>query len=406
MHQKLLKQRNYKAVTQIDLRQVGDQLEVERPKDFSDLVANNIQHNFDSEENQDHSGLFQLHGMNKIGRFENIQEANEESGSFPEESKRNQDMLRIKPSLMERFKDPKSSASSDDHKRGLRLQTSSYDSKSNNSFSLNACGEDYMIQNYSQKEASKTAYSKALINDPKIIRNPTDVIIQQVNETKFMNNTYITSHLNHDSEMVDHHFEDSHRIVKREAEIRVIRSELSGETSNRFNTPVSTNIIGKSMIGKSTRSRNIQNTINESLDLGDSQGCLVNNKNFEDIETNEHTAEQTLNRDKKHNKKIANKTTLLCPNTNDEYTDFDTFREISSEVNQAKVKNLHAQDESTKYEQEEEKERIFRAPKLMGFFEEANTTQGMSRNIGLKNAQSNSVQLGKSLLLINIYRNR
>jgi hypothetical protein len=252
-----------------------------------------------------------------------------------------------------------------------------------------------MIQNYSQKEVPKTAYSNALIYDPKIIRNPTDVIIQQVNETKFMNNTDITSHLNHDSEMVDHHFDNSHRIVKREAEIRVIRSEVSGETSNRFNTPVSAR-----MIGKSTRSRNIQDTIKESLDLGNSQECLVN-KNFDDIATNEHTVEQTLNRVKKHKKKINHKTTLPCPNINDEYTDFDTFREINSDVNQAKVINLPVKDDSSKYDQEEEKERIFRAPKLMGFFDEANTTQGMSRNIGLKNAQSNSVQLGKSLILIN-----
>lgn len=138
MNQEILKQRNYKAVKQVDVRNEGDQLEVERPKDFSDLVANNIRNNLDSDENQDHSGLFQAHAMSKISRFENIQEANEESGSCPEELKRTYDIMKIKPSLMEKFRDPKSSASSEDNKRGLRLQTSSYDSKSSNSFSLNA----------------------------------------------------------------------------------------------------------------------------------------------------------------------------------------------------------------------------------------------------------------------------
>lgn len=78
-----------------------------------------------------------------------------------------------------------------------------------------------------------------------------------------MSNTGEISNLNHDSEMVDQHYLNSQAIIKRESEIRVICSDVSGDTSNRYfnNSEFSPK---PPLIGKSTRSRNLQNPIRAS----------------------------------------------------------------------------------------------------------------------------------------------
>jgi len=79
-HKKLLKKKNYKVINQAD--QEKEHFEPQRPQDFSDLVAHNIKENKDDDSDSENvNGLFHLQGLSRLNNFENIQEANEESGS-------------------------------------------------------------------------------------------------------------------------------------------------------------------------------------------------------------------------------------------------------------------------------------------------------------------------------------
>lgn len=272
-------------------------------------------------------------------------------------------------SLMERFRDPKSSVSSED-------------------------------------------YKSEIVWIPKIIRNPKETIIQQIIETKFMWNTGEISNLNHDSEMVDQNYLNSQAITKKESEIRVIRSDVSGDTSNRYfnNSGFSPK---PPLIGKSTRSRNMQNTIKASRDSIDSQNAIIN-KNFGEISTTiDKTMNQTMMRTKKFKRKDMGQTKMELPQSHEELSDFETFRNLESDVSKVFKKGglwknisqldfqSHPNDEganSNSKSSDEDKnieEEIpdIPKPKIMGFFK---NSQGMSRNGGLKNIHSNSVKLGES----------
>ena len=261
-------------------------------------------------------------------------------------------------SLMEKFKDPKSSASSED-------------------------------------------YKSEIVSYPKIIRNPADAIIQQVIETKFLSNTDRISHINHDSEMVDQH-QNSQSIIKKESEIRIIKSDVSGETSNRYWSQ-SAFSPKPPLIGKSTRSRNIQDTIKASRESADSpKGLMSKNFNEGDVAIDK-TMENTLNKVK--NRKKNNHTTMEVDPSHEELSDFETFRNLESEVSKAfkggfdknhrnnQLINKHSSEvkQSKDKIKIEEKPTQVRRPKLMNLFE---NNQGASRNTGLMNKQSESVKLG------------
>lgn len=63
MHSKLIKRRNYSLLLYSkELKpkeDIKDEFEVERPKDFSDLVSKDIRRR-NSDENRDDSGLFEI----------------------------------------------------------------------------------------------------------------------------------------------------------------------------------------------------------------------------------------------------------------------------------------------------------------------------------------------------------
>lgn len=93
--------------------QEKEHFEPQKQKGFSDLVAHNIKENKD-DDSEGENGLFHLQGISRLNHFENIQEANEESGSGS--SKENFLQRHAQTSLMEKFRDPKSSISSEDYK--------------------------------------------------------------------------------------------------------------------------------------------------------------------------------------------------------------------------------------------------------------------------------------------------
>lgn len=143
MHSKLLKQRNYKVDKERPISK--EHFEVNKPKDFSDLVAKNLSKDNSSDEEQ---GLFHLNGISRLHEFENIQEANEESSSSPDGHQSKSKM----ESIMNRFHDPKSSTSSDNYRRGLNAHTSSYESGSQKSINPNNQSSENLLHNLTQKE--------------------------------------------------------------------------------------------------------------------------------------------------------------------------------------------------------------------------------------------------------------
>ncbi|CAI2375187.1 unnamed protein product [Moneuplotes crassus] len=348
-----LKKRNYNAIKQDEKSQKKEHFEPKRPQDFSDLVANNIKENSDNPDSNENSGLFHLHGLSNLRNFENIEEANEESSSTPS-NKSNKRQAHT--SLMEKFRDPKSSASSEDFK-------------------------------------------SEVVQIPKIIRDPNDKIIQQVIDTKFLSNTDGMSHINHDSELIDQNFNNSHAIIRREAEIRVIRSDVSGDTSNRHLNN-STFSPKPPLIGKSTRSRNLQNTIKASLGSNDSRKMNIN-KNFGEMKsTVDKTINQTMIKRKSKGKlNTIEQSTMEKGPEHEELSDFETFRNLDSSdvgsafktggLNKRLSKPHHNCQEESKFQEESKIDQIPKA-KIMGFFE---TNQSMSRNNGLKNVRSDSVKL-------------
>ena len=433
MHRKVIKQKAYKEVKHKPLTK--EHFEVEQPKDFSELVARNIKQNALDEEDED-SGVFNMQNFNTLRRIENIQEANEEDSNSPvNDHDKTQSKL---TSFMNRFHDPKSSSSSDNNRQGMRMHTSSYDSKSANSSNINNESRENLIQYFTQKEPSRNPYRNALLTDPKIIRNPTDIIIHQVQETKFVSNTDGVSQICHDSEMVDRlNDENAQKITRLQGETRVVRSDSCGDTSNYQKTKSFANA---NKIGKSTRSRNVQNPIKASLGSNDSQSGLLKERKFEDQESIDKTLDQTLRRVKNHKRKINEQSTMPQQNSNDELSDFETFRNMNSELMSSYKANLKARVSKAEHDpindsevvatklkpekrtrnqlpikskgaktkqDDKNKNLLVNPPKIMGFFEDESVKLvNLSRNIDLNNAKTASIHLRKFIsCFINTYSN-
>lgn len=136
-------------------------------------------------------------------------------------------------SFMDKFNNPRSSSSSDNYQKGIRMHSSSYESKSENSSRMNNESNENMIRNLTQKEIYINN-RHGLLSEAAIIRSQTDAIIAQVQETKFLINTEGLSHINHDSEMVDNIGEDNTaKIARCREETRVVRSDANNDTNSR-----------------------------------------------------------------------------------------------------------------------------------------------------------------------------
>lgn len=166
-------------------------------------------------------------------------------------------------SLMNKFNNPRSSSSSEQNRQGLRLHSSSYDSKSMTSDKegqRHHSSNENLFGNLTQKEVTYNPYKTTLAINPNSRRNPTDSIIQ-VQETKFISQDG-TSQRIHDSEMVDAP-KEAQLITKDVSEIRVIRSSLSSAIPTQNKIPKFKDVID--IIGKETRSRNVVGQIQASL---------------------------------------------------------------------------------------------------------------------------------------------
>lgn len=408
MNPKIVKERRYKLARDKEVSK--EHFEPQKQRDFSDLVAHNISLNQnDSEEGL--NGLFHLHGVRSLKPIENIQEANSESSSSQE--------LRPKmESFMNRFHDPKSSSDSS-QPRGLHRPTSSASNFSNNP---NNQSSENLLLNLTQKDPNNPSLYPFL-NSPKS-RNPTEIIIQQVQETKFLSNTEGISQLNHDSEMVDKHgCEATPKIIR--GDTRVVRSEFSQDTFRSVLPRENSTKVDKiARIGKSTRSRNVHGDI-RSDDSGSEVG-LLKTKHFLDQVKVDPSLDRTLKRWQKAKKRTNDQSTNAQPNSIDELSDFETFRGLNnkdisttfksnikgafkSSINESDfmVENF-VQEKRTRNEElkgghkhrtDDPEKHFINPPKMMGFFEEQFQTQNMSRNRGIKNQRTDSVHLGKLLSL-------
>lgn len=177
MPSKLVKQKQYKVLRHNEVPK--EHFVADHPKDFSDLVAKNIRQHDDNEE-LDSEGVPMINHAN-FSAFDNIREVNEENLSSQDYGNQSKGM----GSFMNQFHNPRSSSSSDHPRRGLRLHSSSCDSKSHTSLNNNDSNSN-LIGNFTQKEPSNNPYRKTLVSGPKCIRSPTDGIIHNVQETKFI----------------------------------------------------------------------------------------------------------------------------------------------------------------------------------------------------------------------------
>lgn len=136
-------------------------------------------------------------------------------------------------SFMDKFNNPRSSSSSDNCHKGIRMHSSSYESKSENSSRANNESNENMMRNFTQKETHlNNRYGP--LSDLPMVRSQTDAIIAQVQETKFLVNTEGLSHINHDSEMVDNiGDENTTKIARCRDETRVVRSDANNDTNSK-----------------------------------------------------------------------------------------------------------------------------------------------------------------------------
>ena len=98
MHSKFIKQRHYKAVRNKEIPK--EHFEINRPKDFSDLVASNLRQEND---NIDSEGLAMINNGNFSG-IGNIQEVYEDSKSSSDNNKPS-----AMDSFLNKFQNPRSS---------------------------------------------------------------------------------------------------------------------------------------------------------------------------------------------------------------------------------------------------------------------------------------------------------
>ena len=408
VHSKIIKHKNYKVVKQHE-EIAKEHFDAGRPRDFSDLVANNIAEKRNEEEEEN------ICMIDENNNLRYIQEVKNDSASSPGENR----VVSKMESFLEQFNDPKSSSSSNGNAMQNRIQTSSIESRSGESIKISNTSKENLI--FTQKENSRNPYRNALITDPKIIRNPTD-IINQVHETKFASNNDGFSHTNRDSEMVDHHNDDStSNILISKNNARFIRSNASEQTLSCHRDK---NII-KNNIGKSTRSRNMHNPIKASLDSTDSQKKLISNKRHDEA-TVDKTLDLTLQKMQKRKRKSKQQTTNIQDSSYDEQSDFETFRNLNSDMATSFKQNLkiigkinsqksedsgliteRLQPESRTRNQVLNKmgmgktneskfsqEISLNPPKIMGFFENS-ATNDLSRNQSSKNAKTAEMHKSK-----------
>jgi hypothetical protein len=384
MHSKLIKRRNYSLLiySKVDKskQENKDEFEAERPKDFSDLVSKDIRRRSNDEEDRDESGLFEISNFKSFRKCENIQEAKDESNSSSKDNQKTPNLSKME-SFLNQFNDPKSSASSECLNKQIRLHSSSQESLSKQS------------------------------------------IIHQVQETKFV--TDGVSQLNHDSEMVDKYNEDNvGNIVRSKNDTRVVRSDISEETSRRLQTKR----MIQNNVGKSTRSRNLQNPIKASFGSTDSYQKLVDGKSQDQI-TIDKTKDATLQRMKSRKLKKNEASVKMLQESNEEMSDFESFRNPGSDVLTnykssfiaGKVhKQIEGEEEIELVTERREKENKTRnlplnrrkmmkntdpgftddvnmaTPKIMGFFEDP-MTQQFSRNTAQLSYKTSTIDQSKLL---------
>lgn len=250
-------------------------------------------------------------------------------------------------------------------------------------------------------------------------------IIHQVQETKFV--TDGVSQLNHDSEMVDkYNEENAGKIVRSRNDTRVVRSDISEETSRRLHTKR----MVQNNVGKSTRSRNMQNPIKASFGSTDSYQKLVTGITQEQIAVDK-TMDATLRRMQSRKLKRNEVSVKMQQESNDETSDFESFRNPGSEVLTNYKSSFMAGKVSKQIEGEEEIELVaekresdkktrnlplnkrkmmkntdpgftddvnMTTPKIMGFFEDP-MTQQYSRNTAQITYKTSTLDQSKHLNL-------
>ena len=257
-----------------------------------------------------------------------IEEENDE-WSAPSEIEQSNFKSKI-GSFMDKFNNPQSSSSSDNYQKGIRMHSSSNESKSEKSSLAQNESCENMIRNFTQKEALSNRNKYELLTGPQWKRSQTDAIIPQVQETKFLVNTEGLSNFNHDSEMVDNIGDNNtQRITRCLEETRIVRSDANNDTNSKWK---STYNMSAQRIGKSTRSRNVMNPIKASLNSIESKTSLNKLQKFDGGLTNDKTFDQNISTTKSKKKKLREQRTMAEQNTQDELSDFETFRKINKDT--------------------------------------------------------------------------